>query len=90
MTNSELAAAENRLFLIWQEEQLGGGSTNSGRLLRATLRALHENLTQRQRDAIELYYLRSMSMPQIAAMWGVSVSAVSRMNAKVFIKRLTL
>lgn len=47
--------------------------------LNATLTAIVAGgLTDRQHEAIQLYYFEQMTMPQIAARWGVNKSTVSR------------
>ena len=40
--------------------------------------AMDEELTQRQRELIELYYLENMNMSEIACRLGISPSTVSR------------
>ena len=39
---------------------------------------MDEELTQRQRELIELYYLENMNMSEIACRLGISPSTVSR------------
>ena len=40
--------------------------------------AINEELTDRQRELIELYYLENMNMTEIARRLGISPSTVSR------------
>jgi RNA polymerase sigma factor (sigma-70 family) len=49
-----------------------------GRLKRNLTQALRQDITQRQREYMILYYGRSMSMAAIAKQCGVNKSTVSR------------
>ncbi len=53
-------------------------SKTRARLVRNLRRAVMEELTDKQRQAIELYYVRQMKMQDIASLLGVNVSTVSR------------
>lgn len=50
---------------------------------------MREELTDRQRELIEMYYLKGMSMTEIANELGVSISTVSRtiMRGKARIRK---
>jgi len=54
------------------------GISRTELLGKAVRGAMQKGLTDRQRDAIELYYYKGLTTTQIAAMWGVDRSAVSR------------
>lgn len=41
-------------------------------------RVMREELTDRQRELVRLYYFENMTMPQISQKLGISVSTVSR------------
>lgn len=49
-----------------------------GTTARRLKKALHTELTPRQREYVERYYLRQMRMQDIAEEMGVNVSTVSR------------
>lgn len=58
-----------------------GGADNSGRLRvssRVLKTVINKELTGRQREAINLYYYKNMKQREIAALWMVDQSAVSR------------
>lgn len=48
------------------------------RLKRNLSAAVYSELTPRQLEAVELYYIRRLKMPEIAKRWGVTTSTVSR------------
>ncbi len=48
----------------------------------AFARALHNELTDRQREVLRLHYAEGLSGREIAARWGISPSAVSRHLAR--------
>lgn len=56
----------------------GDNSRQMGRLKRNLSRALREDLTERQRMYMTLYYGQNMTMPEIAETCGVNKSTVSR------------
>ncbi|BDF71736.1 hypothetical protein CE91St41_10360 [Oscillospiraceae bacterium] len=56
----------------------GDNSTEHQRLKRNLVRALKEEVTQRQRETLLLYYAEGLTMQQIAARQGVNPSVVSR------------
>lgn len=51
-------------------------------LPRKVAQAVQQELTPRQRQMVELYYRRQMTMAEIAAYLGVNVSTVSRTIAR--------
>ena len=59
------------------------------RLLKNLSRAINEELTEKQRTAIEMYYMERRKMEDIAKILGVNVSTVSRniMRGKKRLKR---
>ena len=61
--------------------EVGGYNGNSTRLHVARLvlgHVISDGLTERQREAITLYYFKNMKQSQIADLWHVDQSAVSR------------
>ncbi|MFA9380037.1 MAG: RNA polymerase sigma factor [Acetanaerobacterium sp.] len=59
----------------------GVGATNGkryDRLRRETLRVMREELTDRQREMLMLYYLGGRNIPQLALQFGLNKSTVSR------------
>lgn len=59
--------------------QLAGDNTRElSRLKRNLIRALNEEVTPRQREALLLYYNDGLTMPEIAQQLGVDKSTVSR------------
>ena len=69
----------------WLGDMTVGLRANAGdngeqmtRLRRNLRRAREEELTERQREMVGLYYDQGMTMPQIAERLGVSRSTVSR------------
>ena len=63
---------------VWLRANAGDNSEQMTRLRRNLRRAREQELTQRQREMVALYYDRGMTMPQIAQRLGVSRSTVSR------------
>lgn len=66
---------EYREYLL----RLGGDNSREHSVLLKNLsRAIGEELTERQRELVTLYYIDRLSMSEIAEMLGVNVSTVSR------------
>ena len=63
---------------VWLRANAGDNSEQMTRLRRNLRRDREQELTQRQREMVALYYDRGMTMPQIAERLGVSRSTVSR------------
>lgn len=63
---------------VWLRSNAGNNSEQLARLRRNLRRAREEELTERQREMVALYYDQGMTMPQIAKRLGVSRSTVSR------------
>ena len=63
---------------VWLRANAGDNSEQMTRLRRNLRRAREQELTQRQREMVALYYDRGRTMPQIAERLGVSRSTVSR------------
>ena len=63
---------------VWLRANAGDNSEQMTRLRRNLRRAREQELKQRQREMVALYYDRGMTMPQIAERLGVSRSTVSR------------
>lgn len=59
-------------------DMAGNNSDQMGRLRRNVMEALREDVTPRQRECMELYYEKQLTMPQIAELIGVDKSTVSR------------
>lgn len=75
---SEQALSFNR-FLI--QKLMGEAEDNSGQLAhaqKALLDILQEELTERQREVLTLYYYDGMNIPEIAETLSVNRSTVSR------------
>lgn len=64
----EHRALSEFVMLVDERSSLGG----------RVRRVIHEELTERQRQMIELYYMENMTMPEIAQALGITVSTVSR------------
>ncbi len=58
------------------------GGTEKVSLSGRVSRALHEELTERQAQMVEMYYAREMRMQDIADDLGLNVSTVSRTLAR--------
>ena len=63
---------------MWQRANAEDNGEQMTRLRRNLRRAREEELTERQREMVGLYYDQGMTMPQIAERLGVSRSTVSR------------
>ena len=63
---------------IWLEENSNNNSELVLRLRQNLTRAREQELTQRQREVLVLYFDRGMNMSQIARELGVSSSTISR------------
>ena len=63
---------------VWLRANAGDNGEQMTRLHRNLRRAREEELTERQREMVGLYYDQGMTMPQIAERLGVSRSTVSR------------
>ena len=63
---------------VWLRANAGDNGEQMPRLRRNLRRAREEELTERQREMVGLYYDQGMTMPQIAERLGVSRSTVSR------------
>ena len=63
---------------VWLRANAGDNGEQMTRLRRNLRRAREEELTERQREMVGLYYDQGMTMPQIAEQLGVSRSTVSR------------
>lgn len=53
-------------------------SEEHSRLLRNLGAAMRDELTERQREMLSMYYIDGLNMPQIASELGVNTSTVSR------------
>lgn len=59
--------------------KLGEDNSRSMSILKRNLRrAINEELTEKQREAMRLYYIEQIKMSDIAKILGVNVSTVSR------------
>nr|WP_325184542.1 sigma-70 family RNA polymerase sigma factor [uncultured Oscillibacter sp.] len=63
---------------VWMRANAQDNSEQLGRLRRNLRRAREQELTDRQREMVSLYYDQGMTMPQIAERLGVNRSTVSR------------
>nr|WP_325251085.1 sigma-70 family RNA polymerase sigma factor [uncultured Oscillibacter sp.] len=63
---------------VWLRANAGDNGEQMTRLRRNLRWAREEELTERQREMVGLYYDQGMTMPQIAERLGVSRSTVSR------------
>ncbi len=63
---------------VWLRANAGDSGEQMTRLRRNLRWAREEELTERQREMVGLYYDQGMTMPQIAERLGVSRSTVSR------------
>lgn len=62
----------------WRRSRSGDNSEQLLRLRRNLARARERELTERQAEALRLYYDEGLTMPAIALRLGVSKSTVSR------------
>lgn len=63
---------------VWMRANAQDNSEQLSRLRRNLRRAREQELTERQREMVSLYYDQGMTMPQIAEQLGVNRSTVSR------------
>lgn len=56
------------------------GETNAAEVaaLKRAVKSAMKGLTEKQRDALELHYIKGMKQRDIAALWGIDKSGVSR------------
>ena len=66
----------------WLQEQSGDNADRLERLRRNLRRAREAELTDRQREVLDLYYGQGLSMPQIAQALSLNKSTVSRTIAR--------
>ncbi len=72
MNDAELKLEQRALVEFIKLIDVGGS------LGRRAMKVVDEELTQRQKQMVQLYYIRQMNMPEIALELGVSPSCVSR------------
>lgn len=65
-------------FELWLQSENGGNLSDLDRAKRMLLIVLEECVTTTQRDYILKYYVEQMTVPEIAALYGVNGSTVSR------------
>ena len=63
---------------VYAREKAGDNSRQLDRLKENLARALRQDITDRQRQYLQLYYDQGLTMPQIARQLGVNKSTVSR------------
>lgn len=63
---------------VYSRAMAADNSEQLGRLRRNLLRALREDVTDKQRQVLLLYYAEGLNMRQIGERLGVSKSSVSR------------
>ena len=63
---------------VYAREMAGDNSRQLDRLTENLARALRQDVTDRQRQYLQLYYDQGLTMPQIARQLGVNKSTVSR------------
>lgn len=63
---------------VYAREMAGDNSRQLDRLKENLARALRQDITDRQRQYLQLYYDQGLTMPQIARQLGVNKSTVSR------------
>lgn len=63
---------------VWTRQNAADNSEQLERLRRNLRRAREQELTPRQRQMLELYFDRGMTIPQIAVSLGLNRSTVSR------------
>ena len=76
------AAADRTACARYFAACAGDNAAWRARFRDAFARALRDELTNRQREALWLHYVEGLSGREIAARWGVSPSAVSRHLAR--------
>ena len=62
----------------WEEAKERNNTERLHQLQRIMGRVIAENLSERQRMMLDCYYMRQMSMPEIAALLHINKSTVSR------------
>ena len=74
---------DGELFALMHSD---GAADNSAELraMRSAALAALDRLTDRQRSAIELHFLSGMSQREIAALWGVTPSAVCHLLDRAY------
>lgn len=72
------AALEHAALLRYEEAAADDNSAWRAAFRAAFSRAMQEELTARQHDALCLHYLEGLSQRQIAVRWGITPSAVCR------------
>ncbi|MGE4547947.1 MAG: sigma-70 family RNA polymerase sigma factor [Intestinibacillus sp.] len=84
------AALEREALLRYEASAAGDNSAWRAAFRTAFFRAMQDELTARQHEALCLHYLEGLSQRQIAVRWGVSPSAVCRhlQRAKTRLRRL--
>jgi RNA polymerase sigma factor (sigma-70 family) len=63
---------------VYSRQISGDNSREISRLKRNLIRALQEEVTDKQREVMTLYYAEGMTMKEIAQQMGVDRSSVSR------------
>jgi RNA polymerase sigma factor (sigma-70 family) len=63
---------------IYTRQMAGNNDREMSRLKRNLLRALHEDVTPKQRQALTLYYAEGLNMREIGERLGVHKSTISR------------
>lgn len=63
---------------VYSRQLAGDNVQELNRLKRNLVRALHEDITPKQRQALLLYYAEGLTMREIGARMGVDKSTVSR------------
>lgn len=75
----------------WEREiySAGDNSESIAKMKRAVIDIMEEELTARQREAVENYYFKNMTVTEIAKQQGVNKSTVSRhlKRARIKIKK---
>ena len=69
---------------LWRQEESGDNRERIRRLLSNLPLAVQQELTPRQREMLELYIYKEMSVTDIAAALGVNKSTVSRSLRRSF------
>ena len=66
----------------WKMERAEDNGEQMRRLFKNLPRAMYEDLTERQREVVQLHFLQGLSVTAIARQLGVSKSTVSRTIAR--------
>jgi len=69
-------------FQLWRSAQGGDNREQMERLFNNLPKAMREELTDRQRQMLQMHFLQGMSVTVIAGKLGVSKSTVSRTLAR--------